>query len=342
MCTYNGARYLPEQLASMAAQTRPPDELVVCDDLSTDDTRRIIEVFAKQSDFSVRLYVNEKNLGPIQNFAKAIGLCEGEIIALSDQDDVWCPSKLERMTKEFARALDVGMVFTNAGIVDEDLRPRGYTAWQCYGVEFEDDEQRLFDQGKALDVLLTRNVVTGATMAFRARYKDLILPIPHLDKGALHDYWIALLIAAVANVAFIAEPLIEYRAHEGQHTGLPPPQRESGTNAKHRREAKAARYPVKNHLLEPVCDRLREHKFAEDEYRTHSLEKLKHLRTRAAIRHSNFVVRVRRAMSELLTLRYHRYSDGWHSYVKDVSLPHKLLRLNHLVTRRIADGDDGK
>ncbi|HEY2971172.1 MAG TPA: glycosyltransferase, partial [Pyrinomonadaceae bacterium] len=97
MCTYNGAPYLREQLNSIAAQTRPPDELVVCDDVSADLTCEIVTSFAASVHFPVRLYVNEQNLGSTKNFERAIGLCEGDIIARSDQDDVWLPEKLRRI-----------------------------------------------------------------------------------------------------------------------------------------------------------------------------------------------------------------------------------------------------
>src|SRR3954470_17842517 len=91
MCTYNGARFLGEQLASVAAQTRPPDELVVCDDRSTDETASLVRDFAAAAPFRVRLHVNERNLGSTRNFERAVSLCEGDLIALSDQDDEWLP-----------------------------------------------------------------------------------------------------------------------------------------------------------------------------------------------------------------------------------------------------------
>ena len=85
LCTYNGAQFLPAQLESMAAQTRLPDELVVCDDQSTDGSVEIIKSFAHHAPFAIRLEINAKNLGSTKNFEKAIGLCRGEIIGLSDQ-----------------------------------------------------------------------------------------------------------------------------------------------------------------------------------------------------------------------------------------------------------------
>ncbi|HEV2835287.1 MAG TPA: glycosyltransferase, partial [Pyrinomonadaceae bacterium] len=92
--TYNGAVYLKEQLESIAAQTRTPDELVISDDQSTDDTLRLIEEFAATAGFPVPLSVNESNLGTAKNFEKAISLCRGDVILLSDQDDVWHSDKL--------------------------------------------------------------------------------------------------------------------------------------------------------------------------------------------------------------------------------------------------------
>ena len=93
MCTYNGARFLGAQLASVAAQARAPDELVVCDDRSTDETARVVEEFAAAAPFRVRLHVNERNLGTTRNFERAVSLCEGDLIALSDQDDVWAEGR---------------------------------------------------------------------------------------------------------------------------------------------------------------------------------------------------------------------------------------------------------
>src|SRR6266849_5683432 len=117
MCTYNGARFLSEQLESIAAQTRVPDELVVCDDGSTDETVEIIKAFVERAPFAVRLEINANNLGSTKNFEKAIGLCQGEIIALADQDDVWYPKKLELLESVFLARPSVGAVFSDADVM---------------------------------------------------------------------------------------------------------------------------------------------------------------------------------------------------------------------------------
>src|SRR5215217_714545 len=102
MCTYNGARFVAEQLASIAAQTRPPDELVVCDDRSTDATIAYVREFARTAPFPVRIFENEKNVGSTKNFERALELCEGDFIAFGDQDDVWLPEKLRKLEDALA------------------------------------------------------------------------------------------------------------------------------------------------------------------------------------------------------------------------------------------------
>ncbi len=216
MCTYDGERFLREQLASIAAQERAPDELVVCDDRSSDSTCDIVKEFAASSPFAVRLHVNEQNLGSTKNFERAISLCEGDIIALSDQDDVWLPSKLRRIEERFLKEPGAGLVFTDAEVVDENLRPLGYRLWESVG--FDQAHQRLVREGRALDVLLPGWTVTGATLAFRAGFKGLVLEIPG-DLALIHDGWIALMIASVAEVSFIEEPLVKYRQHSRQQIG---------------------------------------------------------------------------------------------------------------------------
>jgi len=111
MCTCNGAPYLRAQLRSLAAQSRVPDEVVVCDDVSSDATCDIIADFATRAPFPVRLHVNARRLGWTKNFEQAVALCDGELIALSDQDDVWYPYKI---------ALHHLCTAVSRGIIDAD------------------------------------------------------------------------------------------------------------------------------------------------------------------------------------------------------------------------------
>lgn len=218
MCTYNGAAYLPEQLESLAAQTRRPNELVVCDDASDDSrTREILKAFARKAPFRVRLYVNSQNLGSTKNFEKAIRCCRGDTILLSDQDDVWNQNKLARIENAFLAAPEVGLVFSDAEVVDENLNTIARGLWESD--VFASESHELVKQAEIFQLLLRGNVVAGATLAFRSRLKRLVLPIP--DETVLqHDAWIALIISAVAPVIFVNEGLIKYRQHAGQQIGV--------------------------------------------------------------------------------------------------------------------------
>ena len=217
LCTYNGEKFLPAQLESFIRQTRPPDELVVCDDCSTDESVHLVEEFARRAAFPVRLNRNEKNLRSTKNFEKAIALCTGDLIFLSDQDDVWMPEKLARIETEFDKNPKIGMVFSNAQIVDENLQATGDDLWSF---TFSDERRDAARNGKFLDVLLSQNVVTGATMAFRSRYRRSFMPIPGDVPNLIHDGWIALVIAAKAEIAFVDETLVKYRQHAAQQLGI--------------------------------------------------------------------------------------------------------------------------
>ena len=215
--TYNGAVYLKEQLESFAVQTRPPDEVVISDDRSTDETLRLIEEFAATADFPVRLSVNESNLGIAKNFEKAISLCRGDVILLSDQDDVWHSDKLESVERIFEAKPQLSLVFSNAEVVDETLKPFPETLFDR--LQFNGRNQRLVKSGRALDMQLRVNRVCGFTVAFRANFKELVLPISG-NGPLIHDGWIVLLIAAAGEIDFINRPLVKYRQHSGQQCGL--------------------------------------------------------------------------------------------------------------------------
>ncbi len=215
LCTYNGAEYLQQQLDSIAAQSRQPDELVVCDDRSTDASADIARKFAASAAFPVSVRVNDANLGSTSNFAGAIELCTGDIIVLSDQDDVWLPEKLARIEAEFDSHPKTGLVFSDAIITDAGLRPIGASLWREM---FRRYDREMFANGRAAEVLLQHNVVTGATLAFRSALREAILPIPKLD-DYIHDAWISLIAALSSETRSIPRPLIMYRQHSSQQLG---------------------------------------------------------------------------------------------------------------------------
>lgn len=218
LCTYNGSRFLQAQLDSFAAQTRLPDELVVCDDRSTDDTLAIIERFAERfaghPGFAVRVVCNEQRLGSTKNFEKAIGLCTGDLIATSDQDDVWLPDKLALCEAAMDAEPERGLVFTNADVVDHELRPLGHRLWEA--IHFGPWRRWRVRRGHGFRVLLRQWLVTGATMMFRAEHRAQVLPIP---PNWVHDGWIAFVIGALAPIGVVERSTMLYRQHAAQQIG---------------------------------------------------------------------------------------------------------------------------
>lgn len=214
LCCCNGAAYLDTQLQSLARQTRRPDELVVCDDHSDDDTCQRVVRFARHAPFPVRLVINPVRLGVTRNFNQAISLCQGELIALCDQDDRWHPAKLQYLEDALAVSPNLGYVWCNADLVGESLRPTGRRLWDILGPGPRQRELML--SGRGMEVLVRNNVVTGAMMLFRAPLRDVICPIPD---GWLHDAWIALVLTAMGDCAMVDRSLVDYRQHDRQQIG---------------------------------------------------------------------------------------------------------------------------
>ncbi|QAU33635.1 glycosyltransferase family 2 protein [Janthinobacterium sp. 17J80-10] len=315
LCTYNGSRYLHSQLESIAAQSRLPDELVICDDASTDKTVEIISGFSQRVPFPVRLQVNPVNLGSTANFQQAILMCTGDIVVLSDQDDIWLPSKLSLMEQAFDKDEAVGAVFSDATLVDENLQPWGRTMWEHVG--FTSGSQEKWTRGQRLDVLLKHVVVTGATLAFRSRYRELLLPIP---TKWIHDAWTALLISACAKVELIREPQILYRQHM---------QNQIGARRAHlfARITEALNLNRANYYGDEIarysCAKQRLAQFPEvisPQSLSQLDAKLGHLRYRASLPKWR-LLRLPFILVELLKLGYCKYSFGWQVAIKDLLIP---------------------
>ena len=314
ICTYNGEHYIVEQLQSILDQTVLPNEIIICDDGSTDSTLNLIQELSDRSPIPMTVYKNERNLGSTKNFEKAIGLCQGEIIFLADQDDVWHINKVEIMTDIFTHHPKVQAVFTNADMMDASGNDLGYTVWKAWGLTAH--KQTRINEGKAFEVLLNYNVVTGATLAFRSDYQKLMFPFPNLW---VHDGWIALLLSAVGEIRCIDQPLIRYRQHDKQQIGAD--ELNLGLELKKVKEAKRSTYLLFAHQYLLVLERLLS-VFPADVSQAGKMsliaDKVKHSLKRGSIgRDSN---RFPIVVQELVTLRYSKYSNGLKSFVKDLFL----------------------
>lgn len=312
MPVYNGAGYVGEQMESLAAQSRPPDELIICDDGSSDDTPEIVAAFAGKSSFPVTLHDNRENLGYVKNTEKAVSLCGGEVIFLCDQDDVWLPEKLELYEEVFSTRPDVGGVFSNAEIVDKDLRYVGLDLWHT--ADFNPRRRRRFES-VPFEVLLRGNVVYGNTFAFRRSLRDAALPLPASWDA---DEWIALLTAVSSKLHFFDEPLVKYRQHADNLIGA----KDSGTVKENvQRALRSARSVFYSDLVDNYS--LLERRLAEapglvrdPEDLRRLKDRIEHLRFRAEL-NGAFPRRLSGVFGELLSARYHRYSGGFKSAARD-------------------------
>jgi glycosyltransferase involved in cell wall biosynthesis len=216
LATFNGARYLPEQLRSLALQTRLPFELVARDDGSSDETVQLLEQFAREAPFTVRIVENERRLGYADNFLAAAALCTGELVAFCDQDDFWIETKLEACEAE-ARRTGAGIVAHSGAVADERLRPTG----------------RLVPRARRRRVAAPERCDPwwdwwGFAMVFRRRLLEVADPEQRVESQFLpgqapldHDDWISFLGCSLAPIAFLPEALVLHRRHPDTTTETP-------------------------------------------------------------------------------------------------------------------------
>lgn len=217
MCTYNGSRFISDQLESILGQTLRPFEIVICDDCSTDNTCEIVESFMDEHPGLVRLFKNSKNLGRNENFEQAIALCRGDIIALSDQDDVFVSTRLEAICSEFSDDISCGLVFSDAIVANEDLSIMSDSLFAEIWPPFSERRKRRFGQGDAFRAIIRNRPALGCSIAFRRELTDFILPIP---RQFSHDAWIMLLASLFSRINIIDEKLVLYRQHGANLAGV--------------------------------------------------------------------------------------------------------------------------
>ncbi len=203
MCTYNGARFLKEQLDSILAQSYPDIEIIITDDGSADDTPAILAEYAAR-DARVRWSVNEVNLGFVKNFEKAISLCSGRYIALADQDDLWDPRKIERFVETIGMN---AMIYSDAELIDAEGKPLG-----SYLIR---PGKRPVAGSMPLAFILD-NCVSGNTLMFERSLLPRLLPIP--EGISFHDQWIAFAASASGTIVSTEEALTRYRRYDAQVT----------------------------------------------------------------------------------------------------------------------------
>lgn len=205
MATYNGENFVIRQLETVLKQLGEHDQIIVVDDRSTD---RTVEVIKQTYGNRIEVYVNEKNLGAIKTFEKAISLAKGDILFLCDQDDLWEDHKVKTVMGAF-EANNADLVIHDATVVDGNLNVMN-PSWNVYN-------HNNINQGIFGNIL--KNAYTGAFMAFKKELIPDILPFP--DSIEMHDQWIALVcMLKKKKMVIIKQPLMKYVRHGGNVTGI--------------------------------------------------------------------------------------------------------------------------
>lgn len=283
MATYNGEKYIEDQIASIFSQTYKNIELVVVDDCSSDRTVELVNKLARKN--NIKLFKNEKNLGLIKNFEKAISNCNGDYIALADQDDIWLKNKIEVLLNKID---GYSLVYTDAEIIDKNgkLTGESFSNRNCL-VGMDSSNKEYFQYN------IFNPFVLGCTMLFNSNLKHFILPIK-LNKFN-HDRFITIIASQVNGISYVNQKLFYYRIHENNIT-IKKNQLTFSENLKKRGRRKSIPYEKKD--LQFLLDLL----VTSDGFQDHSNNFLKQLITNIGkFDRSNIFGRI------MLLLKYNRY-----------------------------------
>lgn len=219
LCTYNGEKFLSEQLDSILGQTYKVDEIIICDDGSSDNTSLILEDYRNRFPDVIKVLYNKESLRVIKNFEQAIEKSTGDIILLCDQDDVWKENKVDRIVNYFQKNPGILAVFHELELMDEDNHALGETMLNKLGVN-KQLLNHIKEKNLWFQFLLSRNLVTGAAMAIKNEAKKYIFPFITNNVAIIHDYDMALVLSNQNKFDFLEEKLGYYRIHSAQQVGV--------------------------------------------------------------------------------------------------------------------------
>mgnify|MGYP003301947365 CR=1 FL=1 len=212
LATFNGEKYLKEQIESILNQTYPNIQIIISDDCSQDGTREILKQYEKND--KIKIFYQEKNLGYVKNFEFLLKQVENDIYMLSDQDDVWKKEKVEK-TIEKLKSENLDLVFGDLEVVDENLN----TICTSYN-KYMHLNNKIKKHIKDYRLQYIYNCMTGCTMASKKELLNKILPLPTNSKYMIHDYWIGLIIALNGKIGYLEKPYILYRQHGNNQVGI--------------------------------------------------------------------------------------------------------------------------
>jgi glycosyltransferase involved in cell wall biosynthesis len=215
LATYNGQKYLAEQIDSILAQSYQDWQLLIRDDESDDGTVKIIKDYACRLSGKIKLLTdNENHLGASLNFGKLLEYADSDYVMFCDQDDVWLPNKIELTLNEMKDAEQIYpdkpiLVHTDLRVTDSQLNTIAESMWRY---------QKLYPEiGDDLNKIMAQNVVTGCTVMINKKARAVSMPIP--KEAVLYDWWIALNVCRHGKVVYLSIPSILYRQHSDNEVG---------------------------------------------------------------------------------------------------------------------------
>lgn len=321
LCTYNGARFIEQQLRSILTQSVLPQQIVISDDASSDDTLAIVaRVFDELDDsdaardIEVEILSNAAPLGVVANFQQAMLACWGELIALSDQDDVWHADRLAVAVARFESSDSLMLVHADARLIDAEGASLGHSLFDALGISA--GERAEAAAGDELAVLLRRNLVTGASTMVRRRVLDAAVPFAPLW---VHDEWLAMIATSIGTGELLDTELVDYRQHGGNQIGV----QKLGVRGKLGRlvEPRNGRNVYLANRTAHLVERLESlGAIVRPDALARCREKLAHLRVRAALS-PHRLGRIVPVLREAATGRYGLYSRGWGDVARDLLQP---------------------
>lgn len=210
--TYNGEKYLKEQLDSLLEQTYKNIRIIISDDCSKDNTPEILKEY-EQKDKRIELYIQENNLGVVKNIEFLLKQVKNKYYMLSDQDDVWLSEKVEK-SLETLKENQADLVFGDLEVVDEKLK----TIYPSFG-DFMLLNKKIKKYIKSNKLNYIYNCVTGCTILAKSETIQKILPLPTESKYLIHDHWIGLIVSIYGKVSYMSEKYIKYRQHGNNQVG---------------------------------------------------------------------------------------------------------------------------
>jgi glycosyltransferase involved in cell wall biosynthesis len=316
LATYQGERFLSQQLESFLGQTRLPDELCISDDGSTDRTREIINAFASTAPFPVKSVLNPIRGGVNKNFENAVSHCSGDVILFSDQDDVWLPPHIENLVAPLEGNSGIVAVASDSEFVDEGLQSAGCTQAESdrFPASLRDATMRL--PRNQLNLVLRQNMATGHGMAFRRTLVPLLVPF---TTTFMYDEWVLLLAAATGYITYVPQPLTLHRQHQNQTAKTRNKDLQlwaaQSKNVSHDQER------AQEEKWRELLERVRERRDLVPDFRSAERalrQKYDFVVRRSQTRRRPLPVRLVITVRELILGRYHRLGRGLLTFARDL------------------------